>query len=132
MNPQNKWLKVVGFVLNALIAAMILFAGASKVFAPAGFEEPMKKIGLEDRILLIGCGELITAILLLIPWTSPLGTLLASGFWGGVICIHMAHHEDFIVPSVLLAVTWFGSCLRGSVPLLALRSGPIMAQRHSI
>jgi hypothetical protein len=134
MNPQNKWLKVTGFVLNLLIAGLILFAGSGKVFgsAPPEVVEGLKAYGLQDRMLLIGCGELITGVLLLIPWTSPLGTLLASGFWGGVICIHMAHHEDFIFPSVLLAVTWIGAFLRGSVPLLALGSGPIMAQRSPV
>jgi hypothetical protein len=134
MNPQNKWLKVTGFVLNLLIAGLILFAGSGKVFgsAPPEVVEGLKAYGLQDRMLLIGCGELITGVLLLIPWTSPLGTLLASGFWGGVICIHMAHHEDFIFPSVLLAVTWIGAFLRGSVPLLALGSGPIMSQRSAV
>lgn len=125
MNPQNKWLKVTGLVLNLLIAALILFAGSGKVFgfAPPEIVEKMSEYGLGDKLLLIGIGEITTALLLIIPKTSPLGTLLASGFWGGVICIHMAHHEDFVMPSVFLAVTWLGAFLRGSVPLLKV-TGP--------
>ena len=123
MNPQNRWLKVTGLVLNALIAALILFAGSGKVFgfAPPEVVEKMSEYGLSDKLLLIGIGEITTALLLIIPKTSPLGTLLASGFWGGVICIHMAHHEDFVTPSVFLAVTWLGAFLRGSVPLLKVK-----------
>lgn len=121
MNPQNKWLKWTGFVLNVLIAALMIFAGSGKVFgvAPPEVVEKIQAYGLSDRLQLIGVGEMASAVLLLIPRTSPLGTLLVSGFWGGVICIHMSHHEDFIFPSALLAVTWLGSYLRGSVPLFA-------------
>jgi len=123
MNPQNKWLKVAGVVLNVLIAALLIFAGSGKVFgfAPPEVVEGMTKYGLGDRLVLIGCGEMIAAGLLVIPWTSPLGTLLMSGFWGGVICIHMAHQESFVFPSVMLTLTWAGAFLRGSVPLFAVK-----------
>jgi hypothetical protein len=123
MNPHNKWLKRAGVVLNGLVAALLIFAGSGKAFgfAPPEIVEKMQAFGLGDRLQLIGFGELISAVLLLIPWTSPLGTLLVSGFWGGVICIHLAHGQDFAFPSILLAVTWAGSFLRGSVPLLATK-----------
>jgi uncharacterized membrane protein YphA (DoxX/SURF4 family) len=122
MNPQNKWLKLTGVVLNVLIAALLIFAGSGKVvgFAPPQVVETMSKFGLGDRLQLIGFGEMTAAVLLVIPWTSPLGTLLTSAFWGGVICIHMAHQESFAFPSVMLALTWAGAFLRGSVPLLAV------------
>jgi uncharacterized membrane protein YphA (DoxX/SURF4 family) len=125
MNPTNKWLKRTGLVLNILVAALIVFAGSGKVFgfAPPEVVKQMQAFGLEDRLQLIGTGEMIAALLLLIPRTSPLGTLLTSGFWGGVICIHMAHHQPFAFPSVLLVVTWAGSWLRGSVPLLSQNPG---------
>jgi hypothetical protein len=125
MNPQNRWLKIVGIVLNLLVAALMIFAGSGKAFgfAPPEIVEKMNSIGLGDRIKLIGYGELIVAVLMVIPWTAPLGTLLTSGFWGGVICIHMAHQEDIVFPSALLVVTWLGAYLRGTVPLLVLNAG---------
>jgi DoxX-like family len=131
MNPQNKWLKVAGVVLNVLVAALMLFAGSMKVFgfAPPEMLKKMNEFGLGDRLLLIGCGEMLAAVLLLIPWTSPLGGLVTSGFWGGVICINMAHNQDFIFPSVLLALTWVGSYLRGSLPLLWMKPGVPVSRR---
>jgi hypothetical protein len=126
MNPQNKWLKVVGVVLNVLVAALILFAGSMKVFfPPPDLAKQMAEAGLGDRLLLIGWGEIITAVLLVLPWTSPLGGLVASGFWGGVICINMAQNKDSLVVlgSVLLVLTWVGSYLRGSLPLLWMKRG---------
>lgn len=124
MNPQNKWLKVTGVVLNVLMAAFILFVGSMKVFfVSPQMVEQVNQIGLGDRLALIGWGEIITAILLVLPWTSPLGALTTSGFWGGVICINMAQHKDDLVifGSVLLALTWLGAYLRGSVPLFWMK-----------
>jgi uncharacterized membrane protein YphA (DoxX/SURF4 family) len=131
MNPQNKWLKITGFVLNALIAAIMILAGLAKIillifglFPPEALEK-MADTGLDGKILMIGIGELVAGVLLLIPRTSPLGTLVTSGFWGGVICFHMTHNEDYLAYCVLLALTWVGAYLRGSVPLLAPKSGGV-------
>jgi hypothetical protein len=126
MNPQNKWLKVTGVVLNVLIAAFILFVGSMKVFfSSPDMVKQMAEAGFGDKMLLIGWGEIITAVLLVLPWTSPLGGLLASGFWGGVICINMAHNKDsyVVLGSVLLTLTWVGCYLRGSLPLLWIPAG---------
>ena len=60
-------------------------------------------------IQVIGAGELVSAILLLVPRTASLGVQLTSGFWGGAICLHMSKGEPFVVQSVLLFVTWLGA-----------------------
>jgi hypothetical protein len=90
---------------------MLLLAGAAKLLGlfPA---EPLEKLGLGGHIRLLGAGELVTAILLLTPRTASLGTLLTSAFWGGTICIHMAHGEPYVFQSVLLLLTWLGAYLR--------------------
>lgn len=84
----------------------------------------MGKYGLGGKLQLIGGGELTTAVLLLIPLTSSLGVLLTSAFWGGVICIHMAHGEPYVFPSVLLVLTWVGGYLRNPMILGSL-TGPM-------
>jgi hypothetical protein len=72
----------------------------------------MEESGLSEEIYLIGAGELITAILLLIPRTSSLGVLLTSGFWGGVISTHMIQGDSYLLPAAMLVVTWIGGYLR--------------------
>ena len=65
MNPQNIWLKRTGLGLNVLIAVLLLFAGASKLlgFMPA---EEVAKMGIwKEKMLLVGCGEVVTAVLFL-------------------------------------------------------------------
>ena len=111
MSTTWNWRTITGLVLHVLIAGMMILAGSVKVL---GLIPPdaLAKIGLSGQIVLIGAGELTTAILLLVPRTSSLGVLLASSFWGGAICLHMSHGELYVLQSVLLLLTWVGAYLR--------------------
>jgi hypothetical protein len=106
--------KIAGLVLHVLVGGLMIFAGSGKVFgfAPPQIVEGMAKYGLSGQLRVIGAGEMISAVLLLIPLTSRPGLLLTSAFWGGVICIHMAHGESYVPASVLLLLTWLGAYLR--------------------
>jgi hypothetical protein len=69
-------------------------------------------MGLSLPIVVIGAGELASAVLLLTPRTSSLGLLLSSAFWGGAICLHMSKGEPFVLQSGLLLLTGVGAYLR--------------------
>ena len=114
MSSSRNWFKIGGLVLHVLIAALMIFASLGKLTGtpPAEVVESLRKAGLEEQLRLIGCGELITAILLIVPWTASLGVLLASAFWGGTICTHMGLHSSYVFQSVLLLLTWVGAYLR--------------------
>jgi uncharacterized membrane protein YphA (DoxX/SURF4 family) len=111
---SRKVARIAGLVLHVLIGALLIFAGSFKVSGFGGKElvEMMSKYGLGDKIVLIGAGELIAGVLLIVPMTSKLGALVTSGFWGGVICIHMAHGESYVSGIVSLLLTWLGAYLR--------------------
>ena len=114
--------KLAGLVLHVLIGGLMIFAGSAKLlglFPP----EALAKHGLGEQARLIGAGAILTALLLLIPRTSPLGTLLTSSFWGGAICIHMAHGEPYVLQAVLLVLSWAGAYLRNPATLSSF-SGP--------
>ncbi len=106
------WSKIAGLGLHVVVGGLMLFAGSGKVFASPEVIEGLKKYGLADQVLLIGTGEILTAILLLVPRTSSLGVLLTSGFWGGTISFHMSHSEPYLLQSAMLVVTWVGAYLR--------------------
>ena len=111
MKTNQNWKTIAGWVLHGLVAGIMLLAGAAKVlglFPP----EQVEKLGLSVPIQVIGAGELVSAILLLVPRTASLGVLLTSGFWGGAICLHMSKGEPFMLQSVLLLLTWVGAYLR--------------------
>lgn len=119
----SKWLRAAGLALHCLIAALMLFSGGMKLLAPTAVVENMQKFGLGDYVYLIGAGEFLTAILLVVPRTASLGILLTSGFFGGAIVTHMSHGEAFVVQSVLLALTWVGAYLRLPAMFISFAGG---------
>lgn len=111
ISESRSWKTVAGWVLHGLVGGIIILAGSAKVLGlfPA---EMVVKFGLSVPIQVIGVGELVSAILLLVPRTASLGVLMTSGFWGGAICLHMSHGEPFVLQSIFLLLTWVGAYLR--------------------
>ena len=111
MKANRNWQTIVGWVLHGLVGGSMFLAGSAKIF---GLFPPdqVAKMGLSLPIQVIGIGELISAILLLVPRTASLGVLLTSGFWGGAISLHISKGEPFVLQSVFLLLTWVGAYLR--------------------
>jgi hypothetical protein len=116
MKERKKWGKIAGLILHLLIGGLLIFTGSQKLVAPSP-PETLVKFGLGDHTRLLGAGAILTALLLLIPRTSSLGLLLTSAFWGGAICIHMAHNDPYLVQAVLLVLSWAGAYLRDPATL---------------
>src|ERR1700688_4705212 len=111
MKATRNWKMIGGWVVHGLIAGMMILAGSAKVLGLFPPEE-VAKLGLSLPIQVIGAGELVSAVLLLIPRTSSLGLLLASGFWGGAISLHISKAQPFVMQSVFLLIVWVGGYLR--------------------
>jgi len=112
-----EWPKVAGWVISLLIGLLLIVFGVMKIVAAGVFRESMAKEGMHhvaDWIIVIGVGEVASAVLFLIPFTSPLGTLLLSSFFGGAIMAHMAKGESFVPQSVFLILIWLAGYLRGT------------------
>ena len=115
MSHVCKSKKIAGWVLVSLVSAALAFAGAGKLFgfAPPEAVAGFTKVGILDRMPLIGTGALVTSLLLFFPRTASLGVLLASSYWGGAILFHFVAGDSFVPPAVLLVMTWAGTALRG-------------------
>jgi hypothetical protein len=111
MMTTRNWKKTAGWILHALIAAILLPAGAGNLFGLMAAEE-VAKMGLNGWIEVIGVGAVISAILLVVPRTVSLGVLLTTSFWAGTISFHMSRGEPFVFQAVLLLATWAGAYLR--------------------
>jgi hypothetical protein len=112
MNKTTSWGRRAGLTLHGLVGAVMIFAGAAKVLGLLPAEE-VAKLGLGQQIRLIGMGELLSGLLLIVPVTTRMGILLTSSFWGGAICLHMSRAESYVAPAVLLLLSWAGAYLRG-------------------
>lgn len=87
-------------------------SAAMKLMGSEEMTANFAKWGLDGKLMLIGAGELIAAILFIIPRTSSMGVLLLSAHIGGAIATHMEHGEMFTPQAVMLLVVWVANWLR--------------------
>jgi hypothetical protein len=116
MKERQRWGEFAGLALHVLIAGLLILTGSQKVLGSAP-PKALVRHGLGDQARLIGAGALLSALLLLIQRTSSLGILLASAFWGGAVCIQMAHGEPYLFQAVVLVLSWAGAYLRDPATL---------------
>src|SRR5207237_2567313 len=100
-----------------------IFSASGKLLRAEAVVEAMSGWGLGDYVVLIGAGELVSAVLFLIPRTHSLGLLLLSAYMGGAIVTHMQHGEAFVAQSVILALVWVAGYLRHPEVLQSFRAG---------
>jgi hypothetical protein len=114
MPATSKARTIAGWVILGLVCFAMIASASMKLLGtmPEDVKADMAKSGLSDKLLLIGAGELVSALLLLFPRTTSAGVLLTSSYWGGAICLHMSQGDSYVVPAVLLLMTWLGAALR--------------------
>jgi uncharacterized membrane protein YphA (DoxX/SURF4 family) len=111
---------------GSAIAKFAGLPGVVRQMAAAGFDGP--------KLTFIASLEIISAALILLPRTRPLGLLLVSAYLGGAICSHVqaGDYAHGVPASILLALVWIGSALlhgHGHGP--RRRSDPATAGRSS-
>lgn len=111
-NEISKVRKIAAWILVGLLGALFLMSASMKLIGGEQIAANFAKFGLDGRQILIGTGELIAAILFIIPRTSSLGVLLLSGHMGGAIATHMEHGDSFIFQAVILIILWVANWLR--------------------
>jgi uncharacterized membrane protein YphA (DoxX/SURF4 family) len=109
---MSKARRIAGWVLTVLLTALFVGSATGKLVGAAPVVEMLQKWGLGDDRILIGAGELTSALLFVIPITHSLGVLLLSGYMGGAIVTHMQHGESYVPQSVILALIWVAGYLR--------------------
>ncbi len=121
--PLSKGRKITAWILVGLMSALVIMSAAMKLMAGADAEIAINfvKWGLEGKLTLIGAGELISAILFLIPRTSSIGVLLLSAHFGGAIATHMEHGETYFPIAIILLLIWVANYLRNPEMLASIK-----------
>ena len=122
MAAQSKARRIAAWILTTLITLVFVSSAIFKFMAPPQIAEAFGKWGLGDRVLLIGVGELVSALLFFVPRTNSLGVLLLSAYMGGAIVTHMQHSEPFYAQSILLVLVWIAGYLRHPELLQSFRT----------
>jgi hypothetical protein len=119
----------IGHRLVAFSGGILLISSFVKFLHPAKAVAYMQFLGYTDEKLYVVAGiELIIAVVFLARPTRVFGTMLASGYLGGAIAAHLAHHPligtapiivfnyhhqylGTIPAAVVLACAWAGTWL---------------------
>ena len=91
----------IGFGLAALMALFLI--GMSGIGKLVGSEEVVAIFnngGINDWRVIIGIGEIVSALLFVIPITRKIGLWFLSAFFGGAIMFHMTMDESIIAPTL--------------------------------
>jgi hypothetical protein len=119
--------KIAGWVLSALIAAMMIGPSAGgKLMDFEGKEKMFADLGWSTSIMFyIGILEIACAVLFLIPKTSFIGAILLTAYLGGATATHVRIPEPFHMPVIIGVLVWIALGLRNPVIFrLALGKSP--------
>src|SRR5262249_5514647 len=125
MGMPGKARRVAAWVLTGLISLLFVVSAAAKLARAQPVVENFEKWGLGDYVILIGVGELLSALLFLIPRTNSAGLLLLSSYMGGAIVTHMQHGEAFVAQSAVLVLIWVAGYLRHPEVLQSFRGAGV-------
>ena len=121
MSAQSKGRRIAAWILTGLLTLLFAFSAFGKFVRAPQVVETTDKWGLTDHLTLIGIGEIVSALLFLIPRTNSLGLLLLSAYMGGAIATHMQNGEPYILPSIVLLLIWVAGYLRHPEVLQSFR-----------
>jgi DoxX-like family len=120
--------QIAGWVLPVLLTALFVASAAGKLIGAKQVVEMFQKWGLDNEVLLIGSGELLSAVLFVIPRTHSLGILLLSAYVGGAIVTHMQHGEAYVAQSIIVLLIWIAGYLRYPQLLQSVHGAPLTAK----
>ncbi len=104
----SKTRKTIGWTIASLLSALYIFSAYGKFANP----EQMEAMKLGDWRIVIAIGELVSAILFLLPKTNKIGLLLLSSYMGGAIILHMTGGISMAMPTVVLFLVWVNGFIR--------------------
>lgn len=111
MNPKTR--NIIGWILAALIGALFIFSAVMKFKGGPEAEKGAAMMGFTiDGIRMLGCLELLSVLLFLIPRTGVVGSLLLIAYTGGIMATHLQHHMSLVVPVIIQCVIWITALLR--------------------
>jgi hypothetical protein len=104
---------ILGWVLSTLAAAFLLLSGVMYLLKAPPVIKRFEEVGYPlDLLRAFGFSKILIAILCLIPATSFVGLILATGWLGGAIAAHVRVKDKFIAPALFLILLWVGFGLR--------------------
>ena len=113
MNGTTK-VPVAGWIVTWVVGLFLLVDGGARLAGFAPYVEGLTKFGYAASLApAIALALLIPTILMLIPRTAILGTILVTGYLGGATATQVRVGDAwYLFPVMLGALSWLGLYLR--------------------
>ena len=114
-------MQVSGFVLSVLGVFPLVVSGILYILKKPEMLKNMEHVGYSSSVLTpLGIIKIIIAALTLIPATSFVGVILATGWMGGAIAAHVRVGDKYVIQVILPILIWVGFGLRHQNEIRAL------------
>ena len=108
----------IGLVISVIAVFPFLFGAFLNLTKNAQAVKNIEHIGFSPKFLApFGISSLLLAVLTLVPATSFLGVVLATGWMGGAIAAHLRVRDNYVLQTVIPILIWVGFGLRHPVEL---------------
>jgi hypothetical protein len=111
---STRGLTRTGWVLTGLVGLFLLVDGGGRVAGFAPYLDGMTQFGYPVSLATpVGLSLLVSTILMLIPRTAVLGSVLVTGYLGGATASQVRLGNSwFLFPIALGVLAWLGLWLR--------------------
>lgn len=107
------WLEYLGWALSLLGVLPLIVGGILNVLKAPIMVKNMLHVGFPTDVLpRFGIIKILIAMLSLVPSTSLIGVILATGWMGGAISAHVRVNDPYYVQIVIPILIWLGFGLR--------------------
>lgn len=114
-------MQVTGFVLSVLGALPLIASGILYILKKPAMLKNMEHVGYPSSLLApFGTIKIMIAALTLIPATSLVGVILATGWMGGAIAAHVRIGDRYVIQALIPISIWVGFGLRHQNQMRAL------------
>ena len=107
-------MRTAGWILTGFVGLFLFVDGAARLAGFAPYVEGTTRFGYAAWMApWIGVTLAVFTILMVIPGTAVLGSILVTGYLGGAASTHVRAQDPwFLFPVALAAIIWLGLLLR--------------------
>jgi hypothetical protein len=109
----TKTKNIINWSLTGVVGFIFVGSAMSKFFGADETLQMVKSLGMSaETFKILGLIELLSVILLIIPRTGIVGTLLLAAYMGGAIATHLTHGLSLFVPVFIEVLIWVAAFFR--------------------
>ena len=111
----------IGWVLSVLSVITLFVGGTLNILRKPIAIKDMEQVGYPPDILVqFGVMNILIGAATLIPATSFIGVILATGWMGGTIAAHVRIKDKFVIQTIIPILIWIGFGLRHPLEMHSL------------